>query len=86
MEHITTEYGTQCNLLKLNSAEYWTLKDFMEPVGVELRACVYDGATDTYTIQARDDLRDICRLHKDQSAGWALDHADKDIKDGSWRR
>lgn len=86
MEHVTQEYGTPCNLLTLTSAEYWTLKAFLEPAGVELRATMYSGATDVYTIQVRDALRETCTLWKDRPASWALDHANKDIAAGLWRR
>ena len=86
MEHITEQYGQECNILKLTSSEFWTLKEFMGPMGVELRAISYDGATDIYTIQGRNPIMNACMLYGDRPANWVFQQARKEIQDGSWRR
>jgi len=85
MEHITQMYGSGCNYLKVTTTEYEALRAFLAPLGVELRATSYSGATGLYTLQARSALLEECTLFPQIPANVALSRAAADVSGGRWR-
>lgn len=65
MEHITTEYGQDCNLIKCTESEFWALKGFLNQIGVEIRRTYTSG--DTVIFQARNGYKDWVKLFKSRS-------------------
>lgn len=37
MEHIKERYGTECNYLRMQVADFWVLRDFLAEMGVQIR-------------------------------------------------
>ena len=78
MTHITTEYGQPTNLITCTEQEFWTLKDFLNSIGVEIRMTSHCG--DEITFQAQNGYKDWVELHSSDDS--VCQRIDKMVSDG----
>ena len=78
MTHITTEYGQPTNLITCTKQEFWTLKEFLNSIGVEIRMTSRCG--DEITFQAQNGYKDWVKLHSSDDS--VCQRIDKMVSDG----
>lgn len=88
MKRITMKYGQKTNLIQLPMEDFYLLQAFLLEVGVEIRACICDGATGEITAQVRNTYAEWVNLYRntDVSACDIKRRCEDDLKSGHWRR